>query len=452
MRNPAVPRNIPAEADPFDVAALRPERNLWVKGRSPRGSYDADFAEVYVATNSLPWPSVLRLAATEIDAFRRAQLRATVDSGAPDETQLRSILLRPVPSRKAVIGSRTIVGTPKSTELQLANSHPAEMAYTIGRIDVNVKLRVEDICTTAGLPERTTRHAVESAQLIYAALLKADNHALARIITANESNFISERIVDVLFGPLSEKFAQAHARRAERLNSAARLVAESSPTADLERLLVASVVSGGVIAAIAREGELGLDGATQNLRLHYAAALDSRLGKGQNVSHTEFRSFVDRLAAGRARVGWFFDDNGETVLDLRFLNAVLDQTPVELTLFVNSLPVSENTNYGQLVALVHDGSYPLLSAALRDGRARIVVESMHLAAFERAWLSPRTLHELDRTDYVLFKGANLYETFQDEGLDAYYAFVVASPNSLRLTSRDLWAPILVHSPPDHTCF
>ncbi len=452
MRNPAVPCNVPAEVDPFDVAALRPERNLRIKGRAPRGSYNADFAEVYMAAKSLSLPSALRLTATEIDAFRRAQMRATVDSGAPDETQLRALLLRPVPTRATVIGGQTIVNTPKSPELQLANSHPAEMAYTIGRIDANMKLRVEDICTAAGLPEQATRHAVESAQLSYAALLKADNHALARIITANESNFISERIVDALFGPLSEEFVHAHARHAERLNSAARLVAESSPTGDLERLLIASVISGGAIAAIAREGDLGPDDVRQDLRLRYAADLDSRLGKNQDVRRTEFRSFVGRLAARRARVGWFFDDNGETVLDLHFLNAVLDQTPAELIFFVNSLPVSENTNYDQLVALVHDGSYPFLSAALRDGRARIVAEAMYLAAFERAWLSSRTLHELDRTDYVLFKGANLYESFQDEGLDAYYAFVVASPNSLRLTARNLWEPILVHSPPDHTCF
>src|SRR5215469_16991247 len=192
MRNAAVPRNIPADADPFGVTALQPERNLRVKGRAPRGSYDADFAEVYVATKSVPWPSALRLAATEFDAFRHAQLRTIVDSGVPDETQLSSILLRPVPSRGTVMGgSQTIVSTPKSSELQLVNYRPAEMAYTIGRIDANVKLRVEDICTISGLPVRTMRHAVESAQLIYAALLKADNHALARIITINESNFIS---------------------------------------------------------------------------------------------------------------------------------------------------------------------------------------------------------------------------------------------------------------------
>src|SRR5690242_20317545 len=120
MRDAAVPQNIPADADPFAVAALQPAPTLRAKGRAPRGSYDADFAEVYMATKSVPWSSALRLAATEFDAFRRAQLRTIVDSSISDETQLSSILLRPVPSHEAVVGrSQTIVSSPKSPELQL---------------------------------------------------------------------------------------------------------------------------------------------------------------------------------------------------------------------------------------------------------------------------------------------------------------------------------------------
>jgi uncharacterized protein with ATP-grasp and redox domains len=150
-------------------------------------------------------------------------------------------------------------------------------------------------------------------------------------------------------------------------------------------------------------------------------------------------------------VGWFFDDNGETVLDLRFLNQAISETDAQFVLFVNSVPVSENVTANQLMNLIHDGSFPNLVTALQTGRAHILKEAQYLAGLEKSWLTQNGKAALATLDLVLFKGASLYESFQDTGLDAYYGLVVAGPNSHRLTGREMRSPVLIHSPKNHSC-
>jgi hypothetical protein len=239
-------------SDPFRAAAERPEAGVRVKGREPRIKYQHNFAGIYQDTPAKSLGETGKSIQHEVGRFYRVAGRI---SAGLEDADIIPLLLCPVPDISAASYTATILTSPKAVALQLARSPIEKLAHSFTWIDVNLKLRVEDVCTYAGLSENVARAAVESAESIYALLLKADDYTLARIITFNESAFVQQRIVEVLFGHVG-MLTLAHQEHAQQLNDLASKVISDFATSTLADMLVESILAGGVMAQVSRGASL----------------------------------------------------------------------------------------------------------------------------------------------------------------------------------------------------
>jgi hypothetical protein len=423
---------------------------LRIKGRVPRLDYPFTFADIYASTAAGTWASTTAPLRRLVAGFwaSTGQPRAGPDPASLLETLLCPVALDgPGDSRRPP----SIARSPKHTVLQLSRAPTPKLAHTFGWIDTNLKLRSEDLSLVSRLPDEAARRGCELAAGLYSALLRFNNHELGQVITFNESVFLQERAVDVVFGAHATAFVEIHGERAERLNHAAHVVASDWRTRGLPELLALAVASGGVLANLVRDGEVLDAPSDDDLGRRFGIALDGYLAGTKGHRPVDFDAFVHRLGLGKAVLGWIFDDNGESILDLLFLERALEETPVDLVMICNAVPVSENITGQQLRRAIMAGGFRFLERAICDGRASIFEEPQYLAGLEPAWLRPATRAAFHGMDYALLKGANIYESFQDPGLDAYYGFVVLSPNSIRLTDRVGGEPVLIHSPRGHVC-
>ncbi len=438
MRPPA------REVDPLLIDRSGVPPGLRIKGRAPRLDYGTTFADVYAATPVLPAATALARLRDEMTRFRG---RLPFDGGRHPVPHLTSWLFQPVAGASTAQG--TILCSPKSPLMQIARAPAEKISHTLGWVDSNVKLRVEDICAVNAFADPVARAAATTALIGFALVLKSDGHAFARSLTFNESAFTQERIVDALFGPYADALSLIHDLRADRLNRAAYAISLDWKDRGLADLLRIAVASGGAIAGLIRDGEVLVTGSRADLEGQFARALDTYLTERSHTADPAFADFAERLTAQRCRLAWIFDDNGETMFDLLFLEKVLRETATQLVLVANATAVSENITTTQLRRQLDAGAFPSLRAALATGRASLVEERQLMPGLEPVWLRAATRSALSRVGPVLCKGANLYETFQLPDLDAYYAFVVLGVNSVRLTGRDTYTPVLLHSPKGH---
>lgn len=427
-----------SENDPFSNLA-HPPQAVRVKGRLPAQGHHASFGEIYSST-TVPANVELALAAPVRDLIQFWGRVAPQAHWTPEIPPFTGLL-------QAVDGSIQHQAGLNGYRLVIADSPASKRSHTLGWIDSNVKLRIEDHVRASGIQAPAAASQLSSLVFrILAILFKAADHRIGSSMTFNESVYLQECCVDLCLGPHAKAFGFLHAARGSALNAAALEVVRARAGNDVEALLREAIVSGFAIVDVPRESDVLLDEESkEHLGQVYGSALSQVLDRRGPARALDLGGFLTSLASATSLV-WVLDDNGETIFDLRFLDQLLLERPLELTLLTNSTALSENSTTAQVLELLP--RFPELWRASRQGALRVISEDQRFTALEPARCRPGTMTALRSADLVLFKGINLYEVFRDTGINAFYAFTVAGPNAMRLTSAELGEPIMIHIPRD----
>ncbi len=424
--------------DPFgDV--IRLAKPVRIKGRLPRADHRVDFLDVYRGAHSLHGDSI----AAELGRIANdvgAELQGTPDV-------LLSRLLELFGETSRLVGQPAAAGPlevmPAPT---LAGGEVDHRAFSAGWIDTNVKLRCEDFADAAGKSEAWAIAHARHVHEIYSFMLKASTLYVASRISINASIALQETITDLCVGGPPRAFLAARQARAQTLNEGADLVLRRHAMDDAESVLRAAIACGGVLA---------LPDAAQHASTAeaYASAAEALIASRGGFLG-EIGPFVGELrSAGSAyELLWVFDDNGESVVDLKFLDSLCLTAPISLTLLVNERSVSDNIPADLVHEWIQRTDCVALEEGLRSGRVKLIAENDGCPSFEPARLSRAGRDAVKRATACVCRGVALFETFQLIRKDTYFGFVTSSPFSVDKTGQARGTPVLIHGEPGRTAW
>lgn len=436
-------------------------RDIRIKGSLPRLPYGFDLTELYPTIPCLAPDLAYPKIKAELDAMDRLlhgkhrvrNPQALPDVGSRDSGKAILALLDPsiadlgsllrAAARRDENDARIIV--PDIVRpFPLCNASTSKLLHTFGWIDANIKLQVEKIAKFHGLDDGAVRRVVEAALKLYCYFVKQDEYRLASTIGFNQSMFIQDRIVHLIFGDRVYWDADQRDAASQLSNRIAMDILRRMGESDPMRLAGLAVAIGVLWTSRAdvqarylqRPGPLLDDLASKLDELCFNWGIDDR---------PQFFKEVGANAGGHLVL--VPDDNGESVFDLALFQSLLQLDPdLNLTIAVNRYPVSNNIARSSFSEILQDDLFSILRDRLESGHLRIVEERQLFPAFEPAHSSHELSAAMKNADLVYVKGVSFFEVFQPSTAPRYYGFVVSGQMSSLLSGFDEGVNVLARVP------
>ena len=436
---------------------------VFIKGSRPQQSYDFDLVSLYPTIPSLAPELAYRKIKHEIDEMDRLLstrhgLRAPV--GLPDaipmaSTDLILALLDPGETKlswlvAAACGQPEQAGKlivpPDVRPFPLRLASPEKLLHTLTWTDANLKLAVEHIALPLQLDGVSICRIVEAALKLYCYFVKQDEYRLASSIGFNQSMFIQDRIIQLIFGD-DIYWSADHLDSAPRWsNRIACDVLRQLGVVDPLRLAGLAVAMGVIWTSrkdlqttyLRRPDTLLDDLATKLDDLSQNWGIDDRLQLLKDVADHP-----------GGHVLLILDDNGELVFDLALFQEFLRlDHRLRISIAVNRFPVSNNIALPFLAEILADDLFRFMREQQNERRVVLIEERQLLHAFDPASCTQALRLALAEADIVYIKGANFFEVFQAPARVRYYGFVVFGRMSSQLSGCQKGQNVLARVPGD----
>lgn len=328
--------------------------------------------------------------------------------------------------------------------LRLASSE--KLLHTLAWIDSNIKLTVERIGRSLQLDEASICHIVESALKLYCYFVKQDEYRLARSIGFNQSMFIQDRIIHLIFG--DHIFWSAdHLDRTPRCSNriACDVLRQLGVVNPLH--LAGLAVAMGVIWTSRKDLQTLYLRRPDPVLEDLAAKLDE-LSENWGIDD-RLQLLKDVTDHQGGHVLLILDDNGESVFDLALFQEFLRlDHRLRLSIAVNRFQVSTNIASLSLTEILADDLFDFMREQQCAGRVEFIEERQLFPAFEPTSCTRALQSAMASADIVYIKGVNYFEVFQPPARVRYYGFVVSGQMSSQLSGCQEGQNVLARVPGD----
>ncbi len=141
---------------------------------------------------------------------------------------------------------------------------------------------------------------------------------------------------------------------------------------------------------------------------------------------------------------FLFDDNGELIWDLALIQFLLQHhSSLRVTGVISNQVVYNNANWSTLSFVLRESIFQELTTSPRFTLLR---EDNFRSSIDLNYCSETLLDTIRSSDFVFIKGAEGFETLQELPVDTYYAFVVYSDHSQKVTGCKKGSGIFVRIP------
>lgn len=154
--------------------------------------------------------------------------------------------------------------------------------------------------------------------------------------------------------------------------------------------------------------------------------------------------FCQEVLQGERHLIFFFDDTGELIWDLALLQLLLhSNSHLRITSVVNNQVMYNNVNWDTLSQVLQA---PVFQKVANSPRFMVLRENNFRPSFDLNSCSDTLLDTLGLSDLVFVKGVAGFEAMQELPVNTYYAFVVYSYHSQKVTGYEKGSGIFVRVP------
>jgi uncharacterized protein with ATP-grasp and redox domains len=432
----------------IDLDITNTQNIISVKGEIPKNNYPFTLAKIYPEIPVLDiFKAYFRIADefTKLDSLLHEQLKLRSSFmlrraiNEQDAFRLFHALFDPIrqPSQKIYNDSNQDffrIWIPRPFSLGHASSD--KLIHTLGWIDSNMKLMIENVEKKCKIPFSVILSIAESAFTIYCLIIKMQDYRLARNINFNYSMFLQERIIELIFSDALYKSSRTNNRidllKIGKLsNSIALQLLKGVGDFSYRQLCTLSVFMGVVwtsMSDIQQSFIAHQDKTLSDLELCLKKAAE----KTFCIDH--IKNFIDYVGKNiGCTILVVLDDNGESVFDMALFQQLLRDTKIKVVFMVNRYPVSNNIALDTFLDLLNNNYFDDLRFFLNLGRVSLCIEEQFFRSFEYDYLSPQSLTTIKTADIAYIKGVNFFETLQPIEITRYYCFTVSGMTSSLLT-------------------
>ena len=425
--------------------------NFQIKGESPRLSYNFMLRDIYPLVPSLDTYHAYQKIKEELDYLddhlcNRLSLRTTFRLPPTVNDFEAACVLRRLIDPACYEIDRILQGlslsnseglnidliklnTPLPFPLRMASAD--QLIHTMGWIDTNIKVSVENITKPYKLQISDVHRIVETALRIYSYLVKQQDYQLARSINFNYSIFLQDRILNIIFGDKIYLARMLRQKRGKLANNIALQLLKKVKSPSYMEILTMTAFA-GVIWLCRGDTQRGfIEDAEKTLENIYSDLKSYK--KHWCIDDTSL--FVREVGVGRpTTIVVVLDDNGESVFDAAIFQQLLNEFKLLKVVFiVNSYPVSNNIDVSVFQALLKDEYFASLRRFFFEGRAALCIEMQMFRSFEIAYLRDQTWSVIKNATMMYIKGSSFFETMQIPCVSRYHCFTVFGETSILLT-------------------
>ena len=299
------------------------------------------------------------------------------------------------------------------------------------------------------IPQEIINSLIDKACLLLSYIYKANDNHVLRFINNNINMYILSKIVESLVGrEIYNPVIQEPLLTSQTLNLTLNSIAEYTALTVKQKMAVAM---GRGIAFLEnvislKTENISSNSSVENQTYRYIEspfAVDDRDKLIEMVESAKENNKPISMCA-------ILDDTSESVLDLLWMQHLLDSyNNFNIQLLLNTAQISINFSYPMLETVLASTHFKSLASKINS---QVFVHKTYcpLISFQTNFISKNAWEIIDKSDFLYIKGLNFFETCQNMGKDAFYAFVVYGPISSLYTGLINFDPVFAFIPKDKT--